>query len=418
MMRQQTFAELMESYDNALKANGASLTARLNKMQRAGVIICRHEALGKDALDDTVIADYIREISNRFNMGEIGENHASSMRRETERLVHFAKTGDIHLANPLMGARTVLPPGFQKIVDDFLLSKAATVGAGGRATSLNTRTDMRWVAHKYFAWLMEQGFTDLRGVGAEQIQNFLLHCSETMAMGSVHNTRLFMLKLYAYLYEAGLSQSSFTALLSFKVKRDRKVPEIRSADELAAILESIDRETVEGKRAYAVMMLGIVLGLRACDVAALKLTDIDWINGEVKILQAKTAISAVLPLTKDVGDALADYILSARPNSDSEQIFLRIKSPHTSLKSAVSIGEIYESCCKAAGLPSSKRFHSLRRTLGTSLLASGSPVTTVAQILGHNEIDSTKRYIAVDKEHLKLCALPFDGIEPKGGARK
>jgi integrase len=390
----------------------------LNKLHRANALFRRHEVLGKDRIDDKVVIEYIREISDRFNAGEIGEDYANAMRRETERLVQFARTGDVHLSNPLLGARTALSPGFQKIVDDFLKSKAALVGVGGRTTSPNTRNDMRWVAHKYFEWLTGQGFSDLRGIGAEQIQNFLLHCSETMAMGSVHNTRLFMLKLYSYLYESGQSQSSFAALLSFKVNRGKKVAETQSADELAAMLESIDRRTVEGKRAHAVMMLGIVLGLRACDIVALRLSDIDWINGEIKILQAKTAISVILPLTKDVGESLSDYILNARPRSNSEQIFLRSKAPYTGLKSAVTIGEIYESCCKAAGLPPSKRFHTLRRTLGTSMLASGTPITTVAQILGHNETDSTKRYIAVDKEHLKMCALPFDGIKPKGGARK
>jgi len=72
----------------------------------------------------------------------------------------------------------------------------------------------------------------------------------------------------------------------------------------------------------------------------------------------------------------------------------------------------------AAGLPGSKRLHTLRRSLGTSMLASGIPVTTMAQVLGHAEVDSTKKYIAVDKAHLKMCALPFDGIKLKGGVRK
>lgn len=417
-MKQQSFTELMESYNDALAENGLSVTGRLGKMQRSAVIVHRHEALGKEKLDDEVIADYIREISERQNAGEIGEDHANNMRRETERFVQFVKTGETSLSNPLLGARTLLLPEFQKIVDGFLKSGSAQIGTGGKATSPNTRNDMRWVAHKYFEWLAEQGFTNLRAVGAGQVQKFMLHCSETMAMGSVHNIRLFMMKLYAYLYESGLSQSSFAALLSFKVNRGKKIPETQSADELATMLEAIDRTTGEGKRAYAVMLLGIVLGLRACDVVALKLTNVDWVNGEIKILQAKTAISVVLPLTKDVGEALSDYILNARPQSDSEQIFLRLRGPHIGLKSAVTIGEIYGSCCKAAGLPHSKRFHTLRRSLGTSMLSSGSPVTTVAQVLGHAEVDSTKKYIAVDKEHLKMCALPFDGIKPKGGARK
>jgi site-specific recombinase XerD len=408
----------MESYNDALAANGASASGRLGKLHRCAVIIRRHEALGKDKLDDGIIAEYIREIGDRFNAGEIGQDHANTMRRETERFVNFIKTGDVKLSNPLLGARTVLLPEFQKIVESFLASESAQVGVTGKSISPNTLNDIRWVAHKYFEWLAEQGFTNLKVVGAEHIQKFMLHCSETMAMGSVHNVRLFMMKLYSYLYKAGLSKSSFAALLSFKVNRGKKAPEILNADELASMLETIDRTTVKGRRAYAVMMLGIVLGLRACDVVALKLADVDWINGEIGVLQAKTAISVVLPLTKDVGEALSDYILNARPSNDSEQIFLRLKAPYTGLKSAVSIGEIYESCCKAAGLPQSKKFHTLRRSLGTSMLASGTPVTTVAQVLGHAEVNSTKRYIAVDKKHLKMCALSFDGIKPKGGARK
>jgi site-specific recombinase XerD len=417
-MKQHTFTELIESYNDALAATGLSVTGRLGKLQRSMVIIRRHEALGKESFDDAVVADYIREISERFDAGEISEDHASNMRRETERFVQYTKTGDVKLTNPLMGARTVLLPDFQKIVDCFLESEAAHIGAKGQPISPNTRNDMRWVAHKYFEWLAEQGFSNTSGVGAFQIQKFMLHCSQTMAMGSLHNVRLFMMKLYAYLFDAGQSPSSFAALLSFKVNRNKTVPETQSAEELSAMLEAIDRTTTEGKRAYAVMMLGIVLGLRACDVVALKLENIDWINGEIRILQAKTAISVILPLTKDVGEALRDYILNARPHSDSEQVFLRLRSPYIGLKSAVTIGEIYESCCISAGLPASKRFHTLRRSLGTSMLSSGTPVTTVAQVLGHAEVDSTKKYIAVDKKHLKMCALPFDGIKPRGGARR
>jgi len=70
------------------------------------------------------------------------------------------------------------------------------------------------------------------------------------------------------------------------------------------------------------MMLGVVLGFRACDVVNLRLTNIDWVNGEIKILQAKTSETVVLPLTKDVGEALMDYILNARPNTKASQILI------------------------------------------------------------------------------------------------
>ena len=251
-MRQQSFMELMERYSNALAENGSKASARVGKLQRCSVIIRHHETLGKNAFDDSVIAEYIREISDRFNKGEIGEDHANAMRRETEQFIHFVKTGDVRMTNPLLGARTILLTDFQRIVDGFLSSEVAMIGAGGRATSPNTRSDMRWVVHKYFEWLTTQGFASLRRVGAEQIQMFLLHCTETMAMGSVHNVRLFLLKLYAYLYKFGQSHSSFTELLSFKVNRGKKVTETHSANELTAMLEVIDRRTIDGKRAYAV----------------------------------------------------------------------------------------------------------------------------------------------------------------------
>jgi integrase len=166
------------------------------------------------------------------------------------------------------------------------------------------------------------------------------------------------------------------------------------------------------------MLLGTVLGLRACDVANLKLSDIDWVAGEVKILQSKTLKTVVLPLTNDVGGALKDYILNARPKTDSSHIFIRLKAPFTPIKTAVAVGEIFYRCCKSAGLDYGKRFHMLRRSLATSMINTGSPVTDVAQVLGDANINSTKKYLSFDSERLKLCALPLDGIKPKGGGLK
>jgi len=186
--------------------------------------------------------------------------------------------------------------------------------------------------------------------------------------------------------------------------------------DIAKLLDAIDRTDLVGKRNYAIMMLGVVLGLRACDVIALKLTDIDWQRGELRIVQSKTSKSLVLPLTQDVGEALQDYILNARPESEAKEIFLRIRAPFTSLLSAVSIGEVYEDCCIAAGLPANRRFHNLRRALGTSMVAGGVSVYDVAQVFGDGNVESVKPYIATDVEHLKMCALPFDGISPIGGA--
>lgn len=122
-------------------------------------------------------------------------------------------------------------------------------------------------------------------------------------------------------------------------------------------------------------------------------------------MQSKISNPVSLPLTQDVGEALQDYILNARPRSEKKEIFLRIKAPHTALVAAVTVGEIYAECCAVAGLPVNKRFHNLRRSLGTSMVSNGVSVYDVAQVFGDRNIESTKPYLATYMKHLKMCAL-------------
>jgi integrase len=122
-----------------------------------------------------------------------------------------------------------------------------------------------------------------------------------------------------------------------------------------------------------------------------------------------------LPLTERVWESLQDYIPNARPKSDERHIFLRLNQPHKPLKAAVTIGEIYRDCCKAAGLPPCKSFHALRRSLATAMVTSGVDVSDVAQVLGDADIKSAKKSISLDSANLKCCALPFDGIATAGG---
>jgi len=320
--------------------------------------------------------------------------------------VNYAGSGQSdRLPSILRGARQKLGSEFQEIAEGFLSGNFHG----------NTRCDMRWVTHKYFAWLEDQGFHNLSGVDALHIQKFLLNCSESFSAGTVYDIRVYMKKLYAHLSSVGLSESDHNELLSFKVKREKRVYPALSKTDIAKLLGAIDRSTVKGKRDYAIMLLGTVLGLRACDVVALKLVDIDWLHGEIKIVQSKTSIPVALPLTQDVGEALMDYIFNARPNSAAQEIFLRINAPHTPLVAAVTLGEIYRDCCIAAGLPVSKRFHDLRRSLGTSMVSNGVSVYDVAQVFGDKSVESTQPYLSADMEHLKMCALPFCGIAPAGG---
>jgi site-specific recombinase XerD len=402
-------SDLFDKFESALRDFGLGFGGRLSTLKRVRSIALRHEEQGLAYLDKGIIANHLNDIEERFYAGKMSKEHYDLLCRSTQRFINFIDTGSVALPNPLKGARTTLTPEFQRITDGFLASGDF---------HLNTRNDMRWIAHKYLNWLTENRFTDLYTVGALELQRFLIDCAKLLAPGSMHNVKLYMKKLYAYLYSEGLTESPYESLLSFPVNRESKIfPALPMAD-VNKLLDAIDRRTKRGKRAYAVMTLGAELGLRACDVVALKLSDINWVCGEIRLVQSKTGRPLALPLTRQVGEALQDYILNARAKTETQQIFLRLRSPYTPLVSAVTLGEIYRDCCKAAGMASSKSFHTLRRSLATAMVANGVEVTSVVQVLGGDDIDQVKKYISLDTAHLKMCALPFDGIAPKGGRTK
>jgi len=412
MKSRMTLFELEERYGKALSDFGLSYRFQLVQLQGVSRLIHIHENQGTDYLSDELVAQYVTATTERYNSGQINRSNYNQRMRELTRFMSFVATGEVSLTNPVKGCRSEISSAFLEVAEEFI----ATID------HLNTRNDARWVVHKYFLWLEEHGHIDLSNVGAGEIQKFMLSCSRTLAQSSMHNIKLYIKKLYAFLYATGRANSNYEGLLSFTVNRETKIYPVLPRDDIVKLLDSIDRKTKMGKRNYAIMLLGTVLGLRACDIVALKKTDIDWLRGEIRITQAKTGNTAVLPLTEDVGKALLDYILNVRADVNEPRIFIRMQAPYRALSSAVTLGEIYESCCKKAGLPVSKRFHNLRRSLATSMVTNGVSVYDVAQSLCDRDIDSVKPYIGLDTAHLKVCALPFDGIEPKrvgraGGAK-
>lgn len=141
----------------------------------------------------------------------------------------------------------------------------------------------------------------------------------------------------------------------------------------------------------------------------------DWYRFELCIIQKKTKRPLTLPITTDVGGAAKNYILNGRPHSESEYIFLRIKAPHKRIEGAVTLTQVFKEYQEKTGISRSaydgKGFHSFRRGLGRSMIIAGVPITTIAQVLGHADIESSKPYLSLDTQNLKACALNFCGIE-------
>ena len=226
-------------------------------------------------------------------------------------------------------------------------------------------------------------------------------------------------RFFKYLNEKSYIDNTFWTILAAPRSRDHKVKPCMKSDETIMLIQQIDRNSNEGKRDFAILTLAATTGLRAGDIASLKLTDIDWKQNQLHLTQGKTQELLVLPLQKTVAAAVADYILHVRPESQAGYLFLRHCAPYTRLQDGVSISSIFRKYLRAAGIQHMiddwKTFHGIRRELGTQMIATGVPVPTIAQVLGHKGIKATKQYISLDLDGLRNCVLCMYSI---GGDHK
>jgi site-specific recombinase XerD len=192
-----------------------------------------------------------------------------------------------------------------------------------------------------------------------------------------------------------------------RVYREEQLPRALSWDSVHAFLESIDRTTTTGLRDYAMLSLIAAYGLRSGDVAGLKLTDIDWRAGEIRIIQSKTRQPLMLPLIDPVAEALLAYLREGRPRSAHRQIFLKTYAPITPLQGA-HVSDAFRFRLKHSGLDIRARgVYCLRHSYAMHLLRQGISLKTIGDLLGHRRSESTGVYLRLDVEDLRGVALPL-----------
>jgi site-specific recombinase XerD len=191
--------------------------------------------------------------------------------------------------------------------------------------------------------------------------------------------------------------------------RDRSLPRGLEPAVVKALLGSCDRRRTVGRRDYAILLLLARLGLRAGEIAAIKLDDLDWRAGELLIHNGKGARCERLPLPTDVGEAIVSY-LQRRPRIESRALFLRVLAPAGAIRSSAVSG-IVRCACGRAGLPSVGP-HRLRHTVATQMLGAGASLEEIGQVLRHRDPKTTARYAKVDRKSLRALARAW----PEGGA--
>jgi integrase/recombinase XerD len=192
-----------------------------------------------------------------------------------------------------------------------------------------------------------------------------------------------------------------------QVYRQERLPRALPWDTVCAFLASIDRTSAAGLRDYAMFSLMAAYGLRGCDIASLKLTDIDWRAGEVHICQSKTRQPLTLPLTDPVAEALIAYLRDARPRSSYRQVFLKVHAPIVPLKRQ-SAGYAFYFRIQHSGLDIPLQgVHCLRHSYALHLLRQSVSLKTIGDLLGHRNTQSTSEYLRLNVDDLREVALPL-----------
>lgn len=187
------------------------------------------------------------------------------------------------------------------------------------------------------------------------------------------------------------------------------LPRAIDAGAVARVLESCDRRTAIECRDHAILMLLVRLGLRGGEVVTLKLGDVDWKRGEI-VVRGKRRREERLPLPSDVGEALAGYLQTGRPHSESRQLFIGNYAPFSGLSAYTgAIRAVVARACERAGVPYASP-HRLRHTAATEMLRAGAPLSEIAQVLRHRSSATTSIYAKVDYERLRELARPWPGV--------
>lgn len=268
-------------------------------------------------------------------------------------------------------------------------------------------------SERFLDYLVSQSILDCKAINLMLINDYI----KTLAGYTYKTVEQNICSLRAFcrfLMETGRIQTDFaTSMPMVQARKQTRIPSVWTADELKKLIEAIDKGSPKGKRDYAIILLACRLGLRCTDIKNLKMENFRWEEKQLIFTQSKTRSTLSLPLTPEVGWAVIDYLKYGRPNIESPHIFVKHIAPFGPFSEGDHLHQLIKRYMELAHLPTLKKrrgMHSLRHTMASMLLEHDTSLSTISDILGHVDTNSTAVYLKVDIKKLKECALDLDEV--------
>lgn len=224
------------------------------------------------------------------------------------------------------------------------------------------------------------------------------------AKSVVNAVRMFLRFLAAYGHCSAELIAAVPRIAQWKLS---SLPRYISVAAIEQLIATCDATTAGGARDRAIILLLAQLGLRAGDVRDLRLADIDWPHGRLRVV-GKGRCETWLPLPQAAGDALLHYLAHFRPGIDDNHVFLRVHAPLGSLPSSGPISKLVRRTIQRAGIQTpSLGAHMLRHSAATEMLRQGCSLEIIGAVLRHRCIESTAHYAKVDVATLRSIAQPW-----------
>jgi integrase len=213
-----------------------------------------------------------------------------------------------------------------------------------------------------------------------------------------------------YLHHSGVTATDLSpGVPAVPTWRFATLPKYLQPAQVAQVLAACDRQTAVGRRDYAILLLLARLGLRAGEVVALRLEDLDWAAGHLTV-RSKGGRWSQFPLPTDVGAALAAYLQQDRPRCASRQVFLRRCAPWGGFANSIAVSTLVARACRRAGIRAPHTgAHVFRHSLATTMLRQGASLAEIGEVLRHRSPQTTTLYAKVDLGALHGLACPWPG---------
>jgi len=309
-------------------------------------------------------------------------------------LAHLRDLGAVPAAAP----KVATTPS-EQLVERF---RAYLVAERGLAVA-TVQSDLH-VARLFLATRPQVPGLGLGELTAAEVVEFVLGECRSRSAASAGYVPTGLRALLRFCYLEGLTTTPLAGAVPTAARRRPELPKSLPTGDVVALLEGCDRESTFGKRDFAVLTVLVRLGLRAGEVAGLRLDDVDWRAGEL-VVRGKGPKLGRLPLPVDVGRAIADWLTGGRPDCEAREVFTRVRAPHRRLSSA-GVSAVVAAACKRAGVAEAHA-HRLRHTAATEMLRAGAGLVEIGQVLRHESVLTTSIYAKVDRAGLRELAKPW-----------